>query len=199
MVETAPYDWAEAGQDVALLVALREARQRMLVRLGECAVNTEPLERLVNSQRDAVFLLAEFFFALRAMDISSSATIATFIDNHNRHMERRLQTEFRNKAGGFAERLKEGRFGPGAIRMIQMTLSAQGRLELSQSDIARFLVEVMSDETCRKVLTGLCEAGLLSMRREEINHAVMVWSEGTLESAFGQHLSEIRSIVASLG
>jgi hypothetical protein len=198
MTGTVSYDWTQAGQDVALLLALREARQRVLTRLVECSEDADALGRLVNSQRDMVFLIAEFFYALRAMNISSGEAVASFIDNHNRHIETRLQTEFRDKVGGFADRLKEGKFGRGAVRMIEMTLIAQRRLELSQSDIARFLVEVMSDETCRRVLAGLCDAGLLKTRKEEINRAVMIWSEGVLEAAFGQHLAEIRQIVASL-
>jgi len=198
MTKTVPYDWAQARQDVALLLALREARQRVVEQLAECAENADAFARLVASQRDVVFLVAEFFYALRAMKISSPETVAAFIESHNRHIDERLQSEFKNKVGGLADRLKEGRFGAGAIRMVQLTLAQHGRLELSQSDVARFLVEVMSDETCRKVLTGLCEAGLLRTRREEINRAVMIWSDGVLEAAFGRHLAEMRSIVTSL-
>lgn len=191
------YDWAQAGGDVALLVALREARQRIVDRLVECATNREVFERLVGAQRDVIFLIAEFFYAIRAMDIASSNAIEAFIDNHNKQIQKRLDTEFAGKVGGLADRLRGGKFGPGAIRMIRLTLAQAGRLELSQSDIARFLVEVMSDETCRRVLSGLCEAGLLERRTEEINKAVMIWSDGTLEGAFGRHLSEIRSIITS--
>ncbi len=198
MAKKARYDWAQAGRDVALLVALREARQRVLDRLAEGAANREAFERLIGAQRDIIFLVAEFFYALRAMNISSSKAIEAFIDNHNQQIEKRLETEFKGKVGGLPDRLRAGKFGPGAVRMIQFTLAQTGRLELSQSDIARFLVEVMSDETCRRVLAGLCEAGLLERRTEEINKAVMIWSDGTLEGAFGLHLAEIRSIVTSL-
>lgn len=198
MAKTVNYDWAQADRDFTLLLALREARQRVVSQLAECAENPDAFERLVNAQRDVVFLIAEFFYALRAMDISSPAAIGAFIDSHNRHIDERLQTEFKDKVGGFADRLKDGKFGAGAIRMLQVTRAQQGRLELSQSDIGRFLVEVMSDETCRKVLAGLCDSGLLRTRREELNRSVMVWSEGVIEAAFGQHLAEIRSIVGSL-
>lgn len=199
VTKSIPYDWAEAGQDVAMLVALREARQRVVWHLGECVADTEAFARLVGAQRDVVFMIAEFFYALRAMNISTPEALAAFIDSHNRHLDQRLDNEFKGKRGGLADRLREGRFGPSAVRMLQLTLGQQGRLELSQSDVARFLVEVMSDETCRKVLASLCEIGLLQTRREEINRAVMVWSDGTLEAAFGRHLAEIRSIAAKLG
>jgi hypothetical protein len=198
MAKTVQYNWAQASNDVALLLALREARQRVIAELADCANDAELFGRLVGAQRDIIFLVAEFFYALRAMDITTPAAIAAFIEGHNKHIDDRLETEFKNKVGGYADRLREGKFGPGAIRMIQVTLAQQGRVELSQSDVGRFLVEVMSDETCRKVLAGLCDAGLLSTRREELNRAVMVWSDGVLEAAFGRHLAEIRAIVASL-
>ena len=46
MAETTRYDWAQAGRDVALLVALREARQRVLDRLADCATYRAAFERL---------------------------------------------------------------------------------------------------------------------------------------------------------
>ena len=195
MAKTVRYDWAQAGRDIALLVALREARQRVLDRLAGLATDRAAFERLAAAQRDLVFLVAEFFYALRALGIASPEGVAAFIAQHNAQIEKRLEGELKARVGGFADRLKEGRFGPGAVRMIQVNLAQQGRLELSRSDIARFLVEVMSDETCRKVLTGLTQAGLLKSRREELNRSIMVWSEGALEEAFGQHLAEIRAIV----
>jgi len=197
MAKEVRYDWAQAGRDVALLLALREARQRVLAALAEAAEDGEAFARLVQAQRDMVLLVAEFFFALKAMEIAAPAALAAFVASHNRHLDQRIEGEFKNKAGGLADRLREGKFGAGAIRMIELTRAEQGRIELSQSDIARFLVEVMSDETCRKVLAGLAEAGLLKTRREPINRAVMVWSEGVLEAAFGRHLADLRAIVAA--
>lgn len=198
------YDWAQSAPDVALMVALREARQRFVARLAAIAENREAFDRLIGTQRDLVFIVAEFYFALRAMKISSAGAIKAFIDNHNRHIRARLEAEFRKPdgsylVGGLADRLKQGIFGPAAIRMIEITLSEQRQLKLSQSDLARFLVEVMSDETARKVLSALCDAGLLAREREPVNNAVLIWSENeVLETAFGQHLAEIRSLAASL-
>jgi hypothetical protein len=192
------YDWSGARHDVALLVAIREARQRTMDRLAGCASDLQAFERLISAQRDLVFLIAEFFYALKAMDISSPDKVIAFIEKHNQHIDRRCNTEFTGKVGGLADRLRQSKFGPAAIRMIQLSLKDRGRLVLSQSDIARFLVEVMSDESCRRVISGLCEAGLLVRQEEKANKAILVWSErGVLEAAFGRHLAELRFIVAS--
>ena len=198
MTDLMQYDWSGAHHDVALLVAIREARERAIDRLAGWATDLQAFERLISVQRDLVFLIAEFFYALKAMDISSSDKVIAFIENHNQHIDRLCNTEFRGKVGGRADRLRQSKFGPAAIRMIQLSLKDRGRLVLSQSDIARFLVEVMSDESCRRVISGLCEAGLLVREEERANKAILVWSErGVLEAAFGRHLAELRLIVAS--
>ena len=112
MTDLMQYDWSGARHDVALLVAIREARQRTMDRLAGCATDLQAFERLISAQRDLVFLVAEFFYALKAMDISSPEKVIAFIEKHNQHIDRRCNTEFRGKVGGLADRLRQSKFGP---------------------------------------------------------------------------------------
>lgn len=62
---------------------------------------------------------------------------------------------------------------------------------LDQSNLARFLVTLMSTETCRKVVVACAAAGFLERERSPYG-AMLVRSVGTLERLFAGGLRELR-------
>ena len=70
-----------------------------------------------------------------------------------------------------------------------------GDAAIDQSDLSRFLVEVMAPETCRQTAVMLTEAGYLERRRTPYQ-SILVRSPGTLERIFARGLRRIRTALA---
>jgi len=62
---------------------------------------------------------------------------------------------------------------------------------LDQSNLARFLVALMSVETCRKVIIACSQAGFLVRDRSPYG-TILVRSVGTLERLFAHNLRDLR-------
>ncbi len=66
-----------------------------------------------------------------------------------------------------------------------------------QSDLARFLVLLMSQESCRTTVVALAKAGFLR-RSKSAFQSMLVQSNGTLEAIFSRHLRTLRHAVTAL-
>ena len=75
------------------------------------------------------------------------------------------------------------------------TRSRTGDAAIDQSDLSRFLIEVMSPETSRKTAVILTEAGYLERRRSPYQ-SVLVRSTGALEHVFARSLRHVRTALA---
>jgi hypothetical protein len=62
---------------------------------------------------------------------------------------------------------------------------------IDQSDLARFLVTVMSTETCRKLLLASEQAGFVERIRSPFG-AMLIISRGIMERVYGMTIREAR-------
>ncbi len=202
--------------DLELMIALRQARDNMRSQLmadvsawtwgqadgqgnDERTRNTRAVENfrlMLEMQPDAVVLLSELFYAIRAMGISCFQAFESFITHHNQHIRRRWETEFCNKSGGLADRIKMGAFSDESIGMLSLIWERNRRLEFSAPDLARLLCELVSDEYVRKILQTLYSVGLLERRKERADNSWRYWSDGILENTFHRYLNDIRRVVS---
>jgi len=74
-------------------------------------------------------------------------------------------------------------------RLIQNWAEKSGAID--QSNLARFLVAVMSSETCRKTLIDFETAGFMQRKRSPYG-TMVVWSTGMIEEIFGEMLRDLR-------
>ena len=72
-----------------------------------------------------------------------------------------------------------------------------GAAQFSQSDLARFLVEYMSFESCRTTVKILSEAGYLSLSKSPFG-ANLIRSNGKLEDIFSSYIRSFRKGVMQL-
>ena len=91
-------------------------------------------------------------------------------------------------------RVRKGMFSPESIpKLVENYRSGNGAID--QSDLSRLLIEVMSPETCRKMVVMLTEAGYLERWRSPYQ-SVLVRSTGALERIFARSLRHLRSELA---
>ena len=65
-----------------------------------------------------------------------------------------------------------------------------------QSDLARLLVTLMSQETCRSTDVAFDKAGFLARSKSPFK-SILVQSSGRLEDVFARHLRRLRQAVTS--
>ncbi|CBS90937.1 hypothetical protein [Azospirillum lipoferum] len=189
------YDWSNAKLDVALDIGLRQARTEFFEILARHTPNKEWFDETIDKYREHVILISEFLFVLRALGADQHDYFLELIKLHNLRITNILaSSEHEGKSGGRTDALRGGLFPEAVIAKISMALS-QGGFELSQSDMARFLVDVMSAETCRKTLDGLSKCGLLEVIVRPYDKARVIRSPGILENCFGLYMTAIRQIM----
>jgi hypothetical protein len=101
-----------------------------------------------------------------------------------------------NRLGLTPDRIRKGLFAEDSIAKVVENYKGDGST-FDQSDLSRLLVELMSQETCRKIVVALAEAGYL-VRWKSPYHSVLVRSPGVLEAIFARHLRTLRRSVAVL-
>ncbi|MBB6487063.1 hypothetical protein GGD46_004363 [Rhizobium lusitanum] len=141
--------------------------------------------------------MAEFLYSLRVFGISTVEDIERFADLHNDYvvsltrdaakLERLGLTQERALGSMFTSDTKP--------RLIQNWSERPGAID--QSNLARFLVAVMSSETCRKILIDFELAGFVERKRSPYG-TVIIWSTGRIENIFGLMLRNLRQAVEVL-
>src|SRR5207245_9646374 len=79
----------------------------------------------------------------------------------------------------------------GATMPLLLEVWGINRGSLDQSNLARFLVTIMSTETCRKLVVAFTTAGFLE-RSRTANGTVVIRSNGQIEEIFGASIRQLR-------
>ncbi|MEM6490137.1 MAG: hypothetical protein AAF677_18030 [Pseudomonadota bacterium] len=198
MIETSP--------ELTCLTALRAARSHFFERVVDSARANAPAARrdgedlareyVALLRNDGTAQIAEFFYLIREVGLNDGERFALYVENHNRSIaEYAADPAKRAKLGLSPQRLEAATFSEQQINFIR-EMSPPGRLLLDQSALGRLLVETMAPESCRKLVVALADAGLL--RRSKVG-AVVVWSDGTLEGLYQEHLAQIVEALKETG
>ena len=183
-------------KDFAALEHMRRARMNFGDRI--CTASAHQVDEVLEILRqESMFEFAEFYFAIKAMDLCGADDIALLADMHNL----RIDSLLRNAAAMGQRKLRKD-------RLLDAIFSSdtRPRLEhcwretpgaLDQSNLARFLVAQMSAETTRKLAVASEAAGFL-IRRDTVFNTKVVVSTGVMENVFGQCMREMREAIAKL-
>lgn len=180
----------EIGADLAFMETLRRMKARFQSELLAACQSEDPAV-VLSLRQESFFQLAEFFFALRTYGIDSVEKLDRFADLHNRYLLGiRDDRERMRRFGLTPERIDSALFTGENLRKLLANF-ATTRSAIDQSDLARFLVTVMSTETCRKLVLAAEQAGFLERVRSPFG-AVLVFTKGTIEAVYGTVLREAR-------
>ncbi len=149
-------------------------------------------------RQDTVYQLAEFYYLLEVFDIDGADGLTRLGMAHNKKIEELCESEdLHDKLGIQPQRLHDAMFDSDEkFARLQANCGANG-VRLSQSDLARFVIEYMSPETCRNVVKVLAESGYLHLSNSPFG-AVLVSSSGKLEEYYGEHIRSLRRALAAL-
>jgi hypothetical protein len=194
MVMMSTHDvFAEAAKveaDLDLIEKIRWARKEFLDRI--CDASTSRKDDVLAALRsESTYQLAEFLYLLRARDIESEEQMRTVAELHNEYMVNLSKDQAKaDRLGLTQERLLDAMFtGDTMPRLLHHWKLQPGTLD--QSNLARFLMPLMSTETCRKVVVACTAAGFLI--RERSPHGTMLLrSVGVLERVFAQCVRDLR-------
>jgi hypothetical protein len=181
---------AELDADLDLLEHLKAARKAFLDRV--CAQSRSQDEDVLATLRlESTYLLAEFLFLLQARDIRTPERIQLLAELHNDFLVGLSKDPARMARYGLTqERVLESIFtGDTLPRLVQHARERPGAID--QSNLARFLVTLMSPESCRKIVVACERAGFLQRVRAP-GGATLIVSAGALEEMFGTCLRELR-------
>ena len=181
-------------EELALLENLRWSRKEFLDRV--CASSQSADAKVLGVLRlEATYQLAEFYFLLRARGLETEADIERLAELHNQYVVDIMKDAAKmDRLGISRERALESMFTADTMpRLLQHWRERVGAID--QSNLARLLMSVMSTETCRKVVVACAESGFLERKRTPYG-TVLVFSNGTLETIFGNCLRDLRTRIA---
>jgi hypothetical protein len=183
-------DGEELNADLALLENLQLARKSFLNAICDASASQEP-NVLLTLRLESTYQLAEFLYLLRAQGIYRANRIETLVDLHNQYIVDVTKDPAKlSRLGLSRDRLLDAMFTADTLpRLLHHWSERPGTLD--QSNLARFLVTLMSTETCRKIVVACAAAGFLERERSPYG-AMLVRSVGTLERLFAGALRELR-------
>jgi hypothetical protein len=180
----------ELAADLAFMETLRVMKARFQAAVATAA-NTDDPSAMTSLRQESLYQLAEFLFALRSYGISDGAKLEQLASLHNDHLiSIRDDRERMRRFGLTVDRLENALFTGDVLRKMVSNF-ATGERCIDQSDLARFLVTVMSTETCRKLVLACEKAGFLQRSRSPYG-AVLVRSVGVLEDIYASTIREAR-------
>src|SRR3954470_22975563 len=149
-------DAAEVEADLALLESLTAARKEFLDRLGAESQSKDD-QVLASLRMESAYLLAEFLYQLRARGLETEEQVELLARLQNDYIVDLMKDSAKMaRLGLTSDRLLDAMFTADTMpRLIQHWRERPGAID--QSNLARFLVTLMSTETCRKVVVA-CEA-----------------------------------------
>jgi hypothetical protein len=184
----------ELDRDLRFMETLRGMKARFFGAVIGASASDEP-GVLLPLRQESLYQLAEFLFAVQSYGIDSTESIERLASLHNDHLLALRQDKERMRHLGLrADRVDEALFTGDVIAKLVANFSAKPPA-IDQSDLARFLVTVMSSETCRKLAVACEKAGFLTRARSPYG-AMLVRSTGKLEAIFGKSLREARHAIA---
>jgi hypothetical protein len=181
----------EWDRELALLESLRWSRKEFLDRV--CSASPSGNEKhLATLRLEATYQLAEFFFLLKARRIQSEGDIQRLAEFHNQYIVDLMKDPLKmDRIGLNRERALDAMFTADTMpRLLQNWRETKGSID--QSNLARFLMSVMSTETCRKVVLACAEAGFFDRSRTPYG-TMLIRSNGKLEGIFGQLIRDLLS------
>ena len=184
-------------RDIRTCEALHESKAAFQNDLVDGSVNQDRYF-VAQLRQEPTYQIAEFFFLLRAFGLDSEEKIRRYAELHNRHLEELQEDRAKMRRLGLSPtRVRKGMFSPESIpKLVENYRSGNGAID--QSDLSRLLIEVMSPETCRKMVVMLTDAGYLERWRSPYQ-SVLVRSTGALERIFARSLRHVRSALADGG
>jgi hypothetical protein len=189
-------DMREVDADLQVQETILWSRAVLPSRLVEASASKD-IEVAEQLRIEAMYQFAEFFYLLRAREIDSAEAIGNLADIHNAHISALTQDKAKMRRLGLnAERLLKAIFTSDTMpRLIETWRERPGCID--QSNLARFLVTVMSAETCRKLALA-CEKAAFVERIKSPFGAVLLSSTGGLEQIFGKVLRDQRLRLAAI-
>jgi hypothetical protein len=180
----------DLDRDLEFLETYRWGRKEFADRLCQASKNSQ--ERILSHLRsEAAYQFTEFYYLLRARGIETADDIRNFAELHNQYIVQLTKdAEKMARLGLKKDRLLDAMFTADTMpRLLQNWAASPGSLD--QSNLARFLVSVMSTETCRKLVVAIADAGFL--KRDKTHYGtIVVSSTGVLENIFGSCIREMR-------
>jgi hypothetical protein len=176
--------------DLYLLERMRYARASLNETI--CGASQDQSAEVLHALRlESSYHLCEFFFLLRANGFYETDDIHPLADMHNRYLAELLKDEEKMRRMNLtSERLLEAIFtGDTMPRLLEVWRNARGNLD--QSNLARFLVTIMSNETCRKLVVAFTKAGFFERNRTP-HGTVVIRSKGIVEDMFGASIRQLR-------
>lgn len=181
---------AELAADLAFMETLRVMKARFQTAVIAVA-RSEDASVLASLRQESLYQLAEFLFALQGYGIDDVPKLEHLASLHNDHLlQIRDDPERRRRFGLTVDRLESALFTGDVLRKLVANFAEAGGA-IDQSDLSRFLVTVMSTETCRKLILACEKAGFLERSRSPYG-AILVRSNGALEEIYGSTLRETR-------
>ena len=180
----------ELALDLTFVETLRRMKARFQSGLLAASASADPGVTL-SLRQESCFQLAEFLFALKSYGIEDVDTLRRFAELHNQHLlDIRDDRDRMLRYGLTPERLEAALFTGDNMNKLLANFSGP-RPTIDQSDLARFLVTVMSTETCRKLLLASEQAGFVERIRSPFG-AVLIVSRGIMEQVYGNTIREAR-------
>jgi hypothetical protein len=182
--------------EILMLLCLKQAQEHFIDRV--CSQAKTATTSLRGSKKDApVFLrdhqdklarIAEFFYLMRASAPLTAERVEAVAREHNARLQRKIASI---EDPWMNSKLRKGLFSPSAVRMLAMNNAAEGTsINLSQSDLARFFCETMSDELTRNLVTVLVDSSILISAPAWYN-AKLICSPGILEDCYQAYLEHL--------
>jgi len=191
-----------AKAQIAMLLALKQAQETFVEQLSASITPASHSSRsskkdarlLLRDHQDRVVRIAEFFFVTGAIAPLTSERVEAIAREHNARLQRKIAA---SEDPWISSRLQKGVFSASAIRMLGVNNATGGsRISLSQSDLARFFCENMSDELTRGIVNVLIDSSLLISSSAWYN-AKLISSSGILEDCYAEFLNHLTQAARS--
>jgi hypothetical protein len=180
----------ELEADLYLLERMRYSRAQLNETI--CTASLSQASNVIETLRlESSYHLCEFFFLLKANGFYETDDIQMLADMHNRYLADILKDPVRmQRMNVSSDRLLQAIFtGDTMPRLLEVWRNNRGSLD--QSNLARFLVTIMSTETCRKLVVAFTTAGFLE-RSRTAHGTVVIRSNGQIEEIFGASIRQLR-------
>jgi hypothetical protein len=184
----------ELESDLILLEHLKSGRKTFAEEL--CSASRDQSEDVLSQLRtESAYMIAEFFYLIRAHRIESAEQLQRLAEMHNHYIsELTKDRERMTRFGLSTDRLLDAIFtGDTMPRLIQQWTERPGALD--QSNLARLVVTLMSAETCRKIVVACEQAGFLHRERTRAGAAIVI-SSGAIEGIFARYVRGLRLAIA---
>jgi hypothetical protein len=186
----------EAGMeaDLILLEQLKSGRKAFVEQL--CSASRAQTESVLSVLRmESTYMIAEFFYLIRAHGIETAEQLQRLAELHNHYISELIKDRERaSRFGLSSDRLLDAIFtGDTMPRLVQQWADRPGALD--QSNLARFVVTLMSAESCRKIVVACEQAGFLQRERTRAGATVVI-SSGVMEGIFARYVRALRHAIS---